>query len=124
SLDIQGNQLSLTDSLGRQVMVSDYDQTKQKIHIGSMEAGARWMLANVMGKRIRQWDSRGFLWVNSFDELQRPMQMNVSGNASNGVLAEKAIYGDSKKGGPASPESTNSRGRLYQSFDSSGLTTN
>ena len=123
-LDIQGNQLSVTDALGRLVMVSDYDQTKQKIHSKSMDAGERWTLANVTGKRIRLWDSRGFLCANGYDELQRPIQMNVTGNGLNGVLAEKAVYGDSKQGGPASPESTNSRGRIYQSFDSSGSTTN
>ena len=123
-LDIQGNQLSVTDAMGRQAMSNDYDQTKQKIHSKSMDACERWMFCNVAGKQIRAWDSRGFLVATSYDELHRPIGLNATGNGLNNILAEKTIYGDSKQGGPASPELTNSRGRIYQVFDAAGLVTN
>jgi hypothetical protein len=85
---------------------------KKRIHQGSMEAGQRWMLGNVAGKPIRGWDSRGFMRTISYDELQRPTGLTVTGNGLNSVPAEKSIYGDSKHGGPPNPEQTNHwRGR-------------
>ncbi len=123
-LDIEGNQLCVTDALGREVMAYDYDQVKNRIHSKSMDAGRRWMLGNVAGKPIRLWDSRGFVRVISYDELQRPIGMSVTGNSLNNALVGKTVYGDSKQGGPASPEQTNCRGKIYQVFDAAGLITN
>ncbi|HEV3115357.1 MAG TPA: SpvB/TcaC N-terminal domain-containing protein, partial [Candidatus Binataceae bacterium] len=122
-LDIEGNALSVTDALGRKVTAYDYDQAKNKIHSQSMEAGVRWTLSNVASKPIQLWDSRGFVHVISYDELQRPIGVNATGNGINNVLAEKTVYGDSKLGGPASPEQTNSRGKVYQVFDAAGVIT-
>jgi RHS repeat-associated protein len=89
-----------------------------------MDAGERWMLANVRGKPIRLWESRGFGVVTSYDEIGRQIGVNVAGNSLNNVLAEKVIYGDSKQGAPAKPELTNSRGRIHQSCHSAGVVTN
>jgi RHS repeat-associated protein len=120
-LDIQGNQLSVTDALGRQVMASDYDQVKTKLHSRSMDAGEHWMLANILGRQIRLWDGRGYGRTVNYDELQRPAGLTVAGNGLNNVLAEKTIYGDSKQGGPANPQATNSRGKIYQAFAAAGV---
>lgn len=123
-LDIEGNQLSITDALGRQVMIYQYDQVKTKIHSASMDAGERWMLNNVAAKPIRAWDSRGFMRAISYDELQRPVALNVSSNGLHNILAEKTVYGESKVGGPAAPHAINCRGKIYQVYDGSGLITN
>jgi len=122
-LDIEGNQLSVTDALGRAVMTYDYDMLKNRIHQASMEAGERWMLNNVAGKPIRGWDSRGFMRTISYDELQRPISLTVTGNGLNSILAEKTIYGDSQPGGPSNPEQTNHRGKIYQTYDAAGMIT-
>jgi len=122
--DIEGNQLSMTDALGRIVMQYDYDMLKNSLHQASMEAGERWMLNNVMGKPIRAWDSRGFMRTISYDELQRPVLLNIIGNGLNNVLAEKIIYGDSKQGGPANPEQTNHRSKVFKAYDAAGIVTN
>src|SRR4029077_3557874 len=45
-LDIQNNQRSVTDALGRQTMVYDYDMAGQRIHQSSMEAGERWTVSD------------------------------------------------------------------------------
>ena len=97
-LDIEGNQLSVTDALGRMVMTYDYDMLKNRIHQASMEAGERWMLGNILSKPIRGWDSRSYLRAVSYDELQRPTGLIVSGDGLNNILAEKTIYGDSQTG--------------------------
>ena len=122
-LDIEGKPLSMTDALGRQVVTFTYDQAKNKIHSASIDAGERWMLSNAAGKPIRVWDSRGYARVIGYDELQRSIGLNVTGNGLNNVLAEKVVYGDSKQGGPAAPEQANCRGKLYQGFDGAGLMT-
>jgi RHS repeat-associated protein len=123
-LDIQGNPLSVTDALGRVVMNYQYDQVRSKVYSQSMDAGARWLLGNVADKPIRLWDARGYVRTISYDELQRPIGLTVSGNGLSNVLAEKTIYGDSKPNGPASPESLNCRGKIYQVFDAAGVVCN
>lgn len=123
-LDIEGNQLSVTDALGRLVMRYDYDMLKNRLHQASMEAGERWILNNVVGKSICAWDSRGFMRTMSYDQLQRPIALNVADNTSKSILAEKTIYGDSNPGGPTTPEQTNQRGKVYQAYDAAGLVTN
>ena len=120
-LDIEGNQLSVTDALGRLVMTYDYDMLNNRIHQASMESGERWMLGNIMGKPIRGWDSRGYLRAVSYDELRRPTGLIVSGNGLSSILAEKTIYGDSRLGGPSTPEQTNHRGKVYQAYDAAGI---
>src|SRR5207249_331543 len=51
-LDIEGNQLSVTDARGRVVMRYDYDMLKNRVHQASMEAGTRWLLGDVLSKSI------------------------------------------------------------------------
>ena len=60
----------------------------------------------------------------SYDELGRLIALNVSGDALNNILAEKTVYGDTAIGGPANPEQTNLRGKVYQVYDAAGFVTN
>ena len=53
SLDIQGNQRSVTDALNRLVARYDYAVARAQISLASMEAGQRWTLADAVGKTIR-----------------------------------------------------------------------
>jgi len=122
-LDIEGNQLSVTDALGRTAMRFSYDMLKNRIHQASMEAGERWMLNNVKNKPIHEWDSRGFMRTMSLDELQRPAGLIITGNGLNNILAEKMLYGDSRVGGASNPEQTNHRGKVYQVYDAAGIVT-
>jgi RHS repeat-associated protein len=122
--DIEGNTLRVTDPLGRVLMAYGYDQAKNKIHSNSMDAGERWMLLNVAGKPIELWDSRQFARIVGYDELLRPIRLNVSGNGLNNVLVEQNVYGETKPGGPATPEATNSRGKIYQAYDGAGVIKN
>jgi RHS repeat-associated protein len=115
-IDIEGNQRSVTDALGRIVMTYDYDMLSTRIHQSSMEAGERWMLNDVIGKPIRAWDIRGFTRRMIYDELHRPTRLFVT---ENGVkrLAERTIYGESQ--GAAN----NHRTRVFQVFDGAGVVT-
>jgi Salmonella virulence plasmid 65kDa B protein/Insecticide toxin TcdB middle/C-terminal region/Insecticide toxin TcdB middle/N-terminal region len=83
-LDIEGNQGAVRDAvqqagdpLGRIVMRYAYDVLNNRIHQLSMEAGARWMLNDVVGKPIRAWDNRGHNFATTYDALRRPVGQYV-----------------------------------------------
>ncbi len=116
-LDIEGNQREVIDAKDRIVMSYDYDLLGNRIHQASMEAGERWMLNNVAGNPIRTWDSRGFERCMTYDALQRPLELHVTDSNGNSFLAEKTVYGESKKG----PEKTNHRSKPWKVYDGAGI---
>src|SRR5207244_5372032 len=92
-LDIEGDQLAVTDALGRIVMRYNYDMLRTRIHRAGMEAGERWILNDTVGKPVYGWDSRGFMRAIHYDELRRPVALNVTDNGLKNILAEKTIFG-------------------------------
>jgi RHS repeat-associated protein len=127
-LDIQNNQRSVTDALGRIVMRYDYGVLGSRIHQASMEAGERWSLNDVLGKPIRAWDSRGHNFRTAYDGLRRPTSSFVSGTDSTNsdprttsaeVLFEQTVYGE----GQPNDTALNLRTRVFKHFDSAGVVT-
>lgn len=119
ALDIQGNLLTVTDALGRAVMVYDYGLARQRLRQNSVDAGQRWMLADVAQKPLRGWNSRGFVARSVYDALRRPVQLYVRQSAAAEILAECSVYGELLPGA----EAKNLRGKIYQHYDSSGAAT-
>jgi RHS repeat-associated protein len=117
-LDIEGNQRSVTDALGRIVMTYDYELLGNRLHQSSMEAGQRWMLNNVAGKPIQMWDSRDHIFRTTYDALQRPTRLLVKTGSNPEILTEKTIYGENHG------EAKNLRGRIYLHYDNAGVATN
>ena len=115
--DIEGNQLSITDALGRQVMTYDYDMLGSKIHSVSIDASARWMLNDISGKPLMGWDSRDHRLRYEYDALRRSTSLFVQTGSSPETQAERALYGE----GQPSDQALNLRGKLYQQFDGAGL---
>jgi RHS repeat-associated protein len=129
-LDIEGNQREVRDAIeqngdtqGRIVMRYDYDMLGNRIHQGSMEAGARWMLNDVAGKPIRAWDGRGHSFRTEYDPLRRPLRSFVTGadptRPSRELLTERLVYGEQHP----EDELRNLRGRLYLHLDQAGVVT-
>jgi RHS repeat-associated protein len=116
--DIEGNQRSVTDALGRIVVRYEYDMLGNRIEQASMEAGGRLMLTDVAGKPIRAWDDRGFTRRITYDAMRRPTALFVNELAGE-RLAHQTTYGEVK---PA-PEATNHRGRVWQVRDDAGIVT-
>lgn len=134
-LDIEGNQRMVRDAveqngdaLGRIVMCYDYDMLGNRIHQISMEAGARWMLNDIVGKPIRAWDSRGHNFTTNYDALRRPVEQTVRGTTAESdprtlnrdILVDKIEYGE----GIANADEFNLRTRIYRHLDSAGVATN
>jgi RHS repeat-associated protein len=118
-LDIEGNQLSVADALGRIVMRYDYDMLKNRVHQASMEAGARWMLGNVTGKPIYMWDSRNHQFRTEYDPLRRPTNSFLRENAGSEKTIGISVYGESQ----TNPEINNQRGKVISLKDQAGIVT-
>ena len=127
-LDIEGQQRSVIDALGRTVMVYDYDLAGNTIHHSSMEAAERWLLNNVVGKPIRAWDTRGHNFRTAYDALRRPVSSFVQGTDTVNsdprtlaaeILIEQTVYGE----GQPNDTTLNLRTRVLLHNDASGATT-
>lgn len=149
-LDIEGNQRTVRDAiqqagdpLGRIVMRYSYDLLGNRIHQHSIEAGVRWMLNDVYGKRIRAWDSRGHNFTTQYDALRRPVEQYVRGTFSDAdplkpnsdprtlnrdILVEKIKYGEPSLNATPAQEAEaqrlNLRTRILHYADASGVATN
>jgi RHS repeat-associated protein len=122
TLDIEGNQLAVTDARGNTVLTADYDQLGRALHTLSPDAGERWMLADVTGKPIRGWDSRGYAVQTTYDALRRPLDLYVTPSGGTAWLAEHTVYGDTQ--GVPYPTANNLLGQVYQQYDAAGVVTN
>lgn len=129
TFDIQGNLITVTDTLDREAFTHDYDLAKRPLKIHSIDAGDRWMVPNAANSEIERQDSKGALTLRAFDKLNRPKfvwaRNNVSASAL--TLRERLIYGDN----PASVSRLtatevakgNLLGKLYKYYDEAGLLT-
>jgi RHS repeat-associated protein len=130
--DIEGNPLRITDDRGNVVMayqaeaignppVLGYDVAGRKLYENSMDAGERRALADIIGKPIRSWDSRGHAFRTEYDELSRPARLFVTGadagDPNGEILFEHTIYGEGRG------DALNHRGRVFQVFDGAGVVT-
>ncbi len=140
-LDIEGNQREVRDERKlpvnylptgaleqRIVMRYAYDMLGNCIHQFSMEAGARWMLNDVVGNPIRAWDSRGHNFKTEYDQLRRPVRQFVRGTDDNHsdlrtlngeILFEQIEYGE----GQGNDIALNLRTRLFKQYDAAGVIT-
>ena len=122
--DIEGNQRSLTDALGRKIMVHDYDMLGTRIRQQSVDAGTRWMLNDVAGKLLRAWDSRGRAFRTEYDPVRRPLRSFVRG-ADPQDLSKEILYGRTEYGeGQTDDRILNLRGKIFRQFDGAGVVTN
>jgi RHS repeat-associated protein len=127
--DIEGNQRSVTDTLGRKVTVYDFDMLSNTIHQASMEAGERWKLNDASGKPIRSWDSRGHNLRSTYDALRRPTGLFVQGtdpaSSDPRTLGGEVQYGKTVYGeGQPNDQALNLRTRGFQQYDTAGMVTN
>ncbi|MEO8764900.1 MAG: SpvB/TcaC N-terminal domain-containing protein [Ginsengibacter sp.] len=117
--DVEGNARSLTDAKGHTVMSWKYNMLGTICYQYSMDAGDRWMLADVMGKPLCLWDSRKQLFSYDYDVLHRPLRHLVN-SGSGDTIFEKFEYGEEITHAKA----LNVRGKLYKHFDTAGMATN
>jgi RHS repeat-associated protein len=115
-LDIEGNALNITDSRGNVVMNWKYNMLGNICYQQSMDAGDRWMLADVMGKPLRLWNSRQQIFNYTYDELHRPLSRIVNTGAGN-ITFEQYEYGENT----SDALTYNLKGKLVKHYDTAGM---
>src|SRR5271157_2368403 len=93
-LDIEANQRAVIDALGRVVMRYVYDMLSTRLRQVSVDAGARWMLNDAVGKMLLAWDSRRHRVRHEYDALHRPTKLHVRRGVEPEFLAERIVYGE------------------------------
>lgn len=126
TFDIQGNPLTQTDprqyaaNQSRTTAIHNltyrYDMLGQGIYAQGVDVGERWILTNAGGNICYSWNGRGFHQSIVYDELQRPLQIEVDGNGFNHMV-QLMKYGEAE----TNPEDKNLRGQLVRQYDQSGL---
>lgn len=122
-LDIEGNRRSVTDPRGNVVIENSYNLPGNTIYLKSMDAGERRMLADVAGKPLRSWDSRGHEFSFKYDALRRPLETRVKGGDGPVPLDnvyEKIIYGEGKLLDSKTDQELNLRGKPFVHYDTGG----
>ncbi|XEC94318.1 SpvB/TcaC N-terminal domain-containing protein [Paenibacillus tarimensis] len=119
-LDIEGNLRKITDARGNMVMSYKYDMLGNKVYQCSMDAGGRWLLANILGQPLRTWDERDHEFQYFYDILHRPVYNKVIGGDGDSPLDhifERYFYGETE----TSPEQKNLRGQVIKHYDTGGV---
>ena len=119
ALDIQGNELSVTDALNRVVDEHDYDVLGAPLRSTSMDAGRSWTLSDAAGKPVYGWDGSGRRLRRTYDVLGRPEDVLLQAADPGELLIGRTTYGDLQP----DAERRNLRGQVHQSFDGAGVAT-
>ncbi|HWB64753.1 MAG TPA: RHS repeat-associated core domain-containing protein, partial [Chitinophagales bacterium] len=140
--DIRGNQLTVTDALGRRVFTNYYSLANKILATLHIDGGYKFAIADVMGKAITASDTKGSPLLttydptqgaqvyNSYDATHRPRAVwaidKTSGSTSATIdntesvtMRQLTFYGDDT--GVTDPQSHNLLGKPYKHYDEAGL---
>ncbi|MBO9703281.1 MAG: insecticidal toxin complex protein [Sporocytophaga sp.] len=128
TLDIEGNQIKVTDPRENTVIQYKYDMLGHKVYQESMDAGKRWLLSNVLNHPLRTWDERNHEFQYFYDKLKRPVKSIISGG--DGLIPlnniyDYIIYGEDQllpgRSNETDLKNKNCLGRAVLHFDTGGL---
>lgn len=111
-LDVEGNQLELTDPAGRAALRSAHDLMGRAARETGADTGETIELCDVSGVPVLVCDARGIHVRTKFDALRRPVEMWVDGK-----LVERTVWGETHPQAAA----FNLRTRAFKVFDEAGL---
>jgi RHS repeat-associated protein len=119
ALDVESNQVSITDARGILTLVQEFDILGRKVRATGADAGESRTLFDVADKPMRTWDPRGYAIRRTYDVLQRPTHTFVQKDGETEKLVERTVYGE----GHPDAESRNLRKHAYQTYDGAGALT-
>lgn len=119
-IDIEGNDLSVTDPRGIQAFAHQFDMAGRKLGIISRDAGHKRLFWAVDGQPLYHWDAVGNRVNTGYDELRRPADTWVRKADGTLFLSEKRFYGESR----SQASMVNARGSLWKHYDGAGLALN
>lgn len=115
-LDVEGNNLTIRDTMDREAFQNAFDIAGRKLHVNSIDAGFHQCFLDALGNPLYQWDGNGNQIISDYDELRRPTNIWVE-NDGQKRLVEISIYGDKD---PLSKK-FNRVGKLHKQYDGAGL---
>ena len=118
--DIKGNELEITDAMNRLVMHYEYTMTAAKWKQTSMDAGNRWMIADVAGKPLLTWDDRDHAFRFVYDALARMTKSFLKNATATEIIYAQVEYGENIP----TAKADNIRGKAYKSYDQSNIAVN
>lgn len=99
---------------------SEYGFGGQVLKSESADAGLRWNIANIAGNPVCSWDNNGYQAINTYDNLQRPLSLQVMNStlspAMNNIV-QLTVYGETAPDAAAN----NLIGKPWKDYDESGL---
>ncbi|HEX5554417.1 MAG TPA: SpvB/TcaC N-terminal domain-containing protein, partial [Chitinophagaceae bacterium] len=120
-LDIEGNQRAVVDARNNTVMQFRYDMTGRKVYQEAMDSGERWTFRDALDKPVYAWDSRDHRFRSEYDKLSRPVKQWLTESVTTSSPEKMTglnVYGE----GQPNDTLLNLRGKLFESFDQSGMT--
>lgn len=120
-LDIQGNDLVITDSLFRKAMIYVYDMIGRPIVQTSLDAGTRWLVLTADSLPLIKWDERDHRYEFEYDALRRAITSTVTIADDPPFVYNRIEYGESLPSTNA--KANNLLGNPYKSYDQSGVQT-
>ncbi len=119
-LDVEGNQLSVTDARGVRTLAQSFDVLGRAVRVVSADAGEARSLFDAGGGSIRTWEARGYALRRRHDPLRRATHLFARRGGGEEWLAERVVYGEAHP----EAEARNLRTRAYQTYDAAGVVTN
>jgi hypothetical protein len=119
-IDVEGNLRSVTDAVGNLLIQFKHDMLGSPLHHLSMDTGEQWLLNDVLGKPLRNWDNRNNVMRYESDALHRPIKIFVQQGTETERNTEKIIYGETQTNAKAN----NLRGAIFKHYDTAGMATN
>ena len=147
NIDIEGNIINVIDAReiiengfkGNIVMQYKYDMLGSKAYHVSSDSGQRWILNNILGKSIRNWDERKHEFQYYYDLLHRPTYSIIIGgdrfnddgteNPLNNIF-DRIFYGEdllddirteSNRFNEVALQQLNILGQVIKHYDTAGL---
>ncbi len=121
-LDIQGNDLVITDPMGIDAFQHDVDMLGHKLGVNSVDAGYKRVLLAVDEQPLVSWDANGHVVKTQYDQLRRQTKTWVSNptHPNDFKLTQATLYGERL----SSPQNQNHRGQVYVTIDGAGVVYN
>jgi RHS repeat-associated protein len=117
-LDIEGNDLIITDPRKVQAFTHNFDIAGRKLKVDSKDAGVKYLLPDISGENpIYSWDANGNEINTKYDKLRRPEKVWVTRGGSK-RLVNDTTYGDHP--GVTNAATINLRAKVYKVLDDSG----
>ncbi|MCD4716622.1 MAG: hypothetical protein K8R45_07755, partial [Desulfobacterales bacterium] len=123
-LDIEGNNLTITDPRNIIAFQHQFDIAGRKIFVNTVDAGRSMLLADVAGNPIRSQDANGNWTSIKYDALRRPTETIVHRTMpyNDTIASQVMVYGESLVKEIAIKN--NQRGQVYAIFDGAGAVFN